>query len=181
MYYYIKCKYKILRSFANFCLYILMEVSRRWCGTGAQFTWNISAEFGLVRKLHCRRRSRELKDENYQGHEVWLFIYTYWWLLTGFSSCSDAGLILRDWKYWFNPLSCSERVLTGRCQPPVCSHFRRAGGGVVPHLWGALMTATGSSISVHCPSIHLQRFLPPNPHSQACLSSNICDDVLTTS
>lgn len=78
-------------------------------------TWNISVEFGLVGDSHCWRCGGELKNKDHQGHEVWLFIYTYWWLLTGFSSCSDVGLILRDWKYWFNPLSCFERGASHQC------------------------------------------------------------------
>ncbi len=41
----------------------------------------------------------------HHDHKVWLFIYTYWSQPTCLPLCSDAELILRDWKYWFDSVS----------------------------------------------------------------------------
>lgn len=39
------------------------------------------------------------------NHKVWLFIYPYWSQSTCLPLCSDAELILRDWRYWFDSVS----------------------------------------------------------------------------
>lgn len=58
-----------------------------------------------TRSVCARAYKRTWDTRGHHDHKVWLFIYTYRSQSTCRPLCSDAELILRDWKYWFDSVS----------------------------------------------------------------------------
>ena len=80
-------------------LEMLLSIYRR-----VQFPYSLSVR-GVLMGGKGRETGEVEAEEHFRVHKVFLFIHTYRSLLTAFSRSSDAGLILRDWKYWLNFLT----------------------------------------------------------------------------
>lgn len=128
-----------------------------------------------------------VKQKSHHDHKVWLFIYTYWSQPTCLPLCSDAELILRDWKYWFDSVSYFV-VEKGGSTPSwllaPCSHIGLATQSVPQetHNYSRPFRLVQQPVQLWLHSLVIY-FIPfpllrgtPQHNDQARLYNNVCDD-----
>lgn len=119
--------------------------------------------------------------------KVWLFISTYWSQPTCLPLCSDAELILRDWKYWFDSVSYFVEEEGGSSPSWLfapCSHIGLA-TQLVPqetHNYSRPFRLVRQPVQLWIHSLVIY-FIPfpllrgtPQHIDQAGLYNNVCDD-----
>lgn len=138
----------------------------------------------------CSGWQKNVRHAAHHDHKVWLFIYTYWSQPTCLPLCSDAELIPRDWKYWFDsvPYFVVEKGGWGDSAPywllAPCSHIGLA-TQLVPretHNYSRPFRLVQQPVQLWLHSLVIY-FIPfpllrgtPQHNDQAILYNNVCDD-----
>lgn len=172
---------------ASECMFIMSWLSgvflfANWNLDSLQ-TW-IQLQFA-VETPSAHDYKRTWHTRTHHNHKVWLFIYTYWLQPTRLPLCSDAELILRDWKYWFDSVSY---FVVGGSAPSwllaSCSHIGRATQPIPreTHNYSCPFRLVQQPVQLWLHSLVIY-FIPspllrgtPQHNDQASLYHNVCDD-----
>lgn len=136
---------------------------------------------------HLRLVLTNTKERETQEPKVWLFIYTDWLRPTCLPLCSDAELILRDWKYWLDSVSYFVVGMGGSAPSwllVLCSHIGLATQPVPQetHNYSRPFRLVQQPVQLWLQSLVIY-FIPfpllrgtPQHNGQTSLCNNVCDD-----
>lgn len=135
----------------------------------------------------ARDYKRTWDTRAHHDHKVWLFIYTYWWQPTCLPLCSDAELILRDWKYWFDSVSYFVVEKGGSAPSWLLAPYSHIGLATQPvpretHNYSRPFRLVQQPVQLWLHSLVIY-FIPfpllrgtPQHNDQASHYNNVCDD-----